>query len=119
MVIYQFDWIKQNRGDSTFVLYLDVRVAKKHSADTVGVHFFLLMIDKETRVNFFNHTTFPRSLLKFIDRSALLAMKQKNFDFKMYFGETNVSGTYESYFNTTLTALEKEEHHFFTSVGSF
>jgi len=44
-------------------------------------------------------------------RSALLAMKQKNFDFKMYFGETNVSGTYESYWNNTTlkTALEKED----------
>ena len=75
---------------------------------------FCLDIDKETRDKLLQPYHFPNEFLKFIDRSALLAMKQENFDFKMYFGETNVSGTYESYFNTTLTALEKEAKHFFS-----
>ena len=71
---------------------------------------FCLDIDKGTHDKFLQPYHFPNELLKFIDRSALLAMKQNNFDFNMYFGETNMSGTYESYFNTTLTAaLEKEE----------
>jgi len=82
--------------------------------------FFCFDIDKETRDKLLQPYHFPKEFLKFIDRSALLAMKQKNFDFKMYFGETNVSGTYESYWNnttlTSFTALEKEAGSiFFTS----